>query len=262
MRDMKRTLALAAGLVAVGACASGGTPPNFNNDGDGPPQQADAAPKDAPIDEFADAPQQHDAPTPPPPDAAVSPPDMPPDACVPVATQRLVNPFLDLAPDGVGWMQVPLPNLPGGPYPLITADGLAAQTAPNKAWFGGAAGLDASPAANTLTDQMFQDIAIPANTMSITLKGVFATGTTETDPSVFDTFTLDILKTDGTLIENAMTLNNTIVQNTFAAFEKQFVNVAQMAGTTIRLRGTSTNDIINHTNFFLDNLELITVGCP
>ncbi|MBX3161055.1 MAG: hypothetical protein KF773_34160 [Deltaproteobacteria bacterium] len=259
---MKRYLLVV--VLGASACASG-TKPGFG-DGDAP-VPADASPRDGRVDELADAPidARPDAPPPPTPDATVIPPDAPPpDACVPVVTQRLANPVFDLAPTGVGWTEIPLPNLPGGPYPLITADGLAAHTAPNKVWFGGAAGINASPAALTLTDQLFQDIAIPANTVEITITGFFAVGTTESGSQVFDTFTLDILKLDGTPIENIMQLNNTMAVNVFTPFSKTISagGLAQMAGQTVRLRGTSTNDIFNNSNFFFDTLAFNTVGCP
>jgi hypothetical protein len=258
---MKRVLAVA--VLSLAACASGGTKPQFGDEDapNPPPPPIDAQ------DEFADAPAPDapspDAPPPPPPDAAVIPPDMPPDACVPVTTQQLVNPALDLVPDGVGWTQVPLPNLPGGPYPLITADGLAPVSAPNKAWFGGAAGFDCEPpTTSNIVDQLFQDIAIPPGTTEIKITGFFANGTTETGTTVFDTFTLDVIKLDGTPITNVLTMNNTVLVNTFTAFTKTF-DATSIAGQTVRLRGTSTNDFLNHSNFFLDSLLFETVvGCP
>src|SRR5665647_2417767 len=77
--------------------------------------------------------------------------DAPPDACVPVVTQVLVNPVLDLAPVGTGWTQVVIDPA----YPLITGDGtLAPHSAPYKAWLGG---IEAP--SSTVTDILYQDVA-------------------------------------------------------------------------------------------------------
>lgn len=238
-------------LVFVASCASGGTPftPPVPADDD---DQPDAPPTpDAHEEVFPDAP----------PDAMVLPPDAPPiDACVPQQQEKLANPALDLAPNGTGWVEVPIQNLPGGPYPIITADGLAAVSAPNKAWLGGAAGEDASPVAATLTDQLYQDITFPADATNFIVSGMFASGGIEDTDAIYDTFTLDITETNGTPIENVMVADNRVLMGTFTAFSKTLTS--NLAGRTVRLRATSTNDIINHTNFFLDTLSFKATFCP
>ena len=238
-------------LVLACGCASGRAP-NATNDA---PDQLDGslASKDA-NETFFDAPMMH-------PDAAID--AAMPDACVPVAVEKLLNPALDLAPMGTNWTQVLIPNVPGGPYPVITNAGpFAPHSAPNKAWFGGVAAGDAG--ANNVTDQAFQDFAVPANATMIVVSGFFATGTQESGGTVFDTFSLDITQTNGTPIESILTLDNTVVQNTFAQFSHTVSagGLAQMVGKTVRLRGTSTNDIINASNFFIDTLSVSAVACP
>src|ERR1051325_9162762 len=88
--------------VALVACAKGGAvDPQVQNDAltvhdDAPPADTNE-PADAPIDMVE---PHHDA-----------PPDSPPDACVPAEVEHLTNPVFDLAPAGVGWTQVPMPDM-------------------------------------------------------------------------------------------------------------------------------------------------------
>src|SRR5262245_8620987 len=255
-------------FVALAGCASGRA---LNQQGDGavqsdaPTVQNDAPAIDMPpphVDAPPDMPPPPpDMPPPPPPDA----PPVIPDACVPQQIEHLANPALDLTPSGVGWTQVPLPDLPGGPYPIITADNPAVppQSAPNKAWLGGAAGNETNPQHQSLTDQLFQDFAIPAGTAQIVVSGFFLVGTQELG-GVFDTFTLDILQTNGTPIENVLVLNNSTNAGSFTAFSKTISagGLAQIVGKTVRLRATSTNDNTLRTNFFLDTFSVKATHCP
>ena len=198
----------------------------------------------------------------PPPDTMTPPdgPPPPPDACVAAVTEKLANPSLDLTPNGTGWTEVLIQNLAGGPYPIITADGLAPISAPNKAWMGGAAGFDANPAVATVTDQLFQDVTFPADATAFVVSGVFAVGGIEDTTQVFDTFTLDVIETNGAQIENVLVLDNMTPAAAFAAFSKSLTS--NLAGRTVRLRATSTNDVLNHTNFFLDSLSFKATQCP
>ena len=245
---------LGAAILLVG-CASGGTPFSPPPSGDDQPdaaKQPDGPPIEPPV---------VDAPAPPtdemilPADAAVTP-----DACVPQQQQKLGNPALDLTPNGTGWVEVPLPNLPGGPFPIVTTDGFAASSAPLKAWMGGAAGGDASPAAATISDQLYQDITFPADATNFIVSGMQAVGTTDDPSTVFDTFSLDITETNGSPIENVLVLNNTSPTGVWTAFSKTLSS--NLAGRTVRLRATSTNDDIFHTNFFLDTLSFKATACP
>lgn len=248
MRAMKSALGISFALLA--GCASGGTafePPGPQPDS---PLPADAGPE-IPLDAMPDSP---------PPDSAVIPPDTMPDACVAIATEVLANPSLDLAPNGTGWTEVLIEGLEGGPYPIITADGLTPVSAPNKAWMGGAAGIDATPIQASVTDQLFQDVTFPADATTFVVTGMFAVGGVEDLDDVYDTFTLDITETNGTVIENVLVLNNLTPAAAFAPFTKTLS--ANLAGRTVRFRATSTNDAIQHTNFFLDSLSFQGTFCP
>lgn len=202
------------------------------------------------------------------PDAAPdAPPDAPPDACVPLHTQLLANPVFDLEPPGTLWVQNPIPNLPGGPFNPITTPPIAADTTPYGVWLGGAAGEDASPEASFVTDSITQDILIPAETTELVISGKYLVGTTE-DPGTgpFDSANVALLQTDGTPIDAGIlsltNLDGDAQITTWTPFTHSF-NVTGLSGTTVRVRLTSTNDIINHTNFFFDSLSLqATSGCP
>ena len=186
-------------------------------------------------------------------------PPPPPDACVAVAVERLANPVFDLTPDGVNWVAVRNAAL----IPIISANptGLPAISAPNKAWFGGATGQ--SLGMTSVTDSLHQDITFPANATTFVVTGYFLIGGIEETGTVYDTFSLDVIQTNGTPIENVMTLNNTQRNpaiTTLQPFSKTLT--ANLAGQTVRLRGTSSNDIINHTNFFIDSLSFKSTQCP
>ena len=68
------------------------------------------------------------------------------------------------------------------------------------------------------------------------------------------------MQTNGTVIENVMTANNLTVAGTFTLFTKNITG--NVAGQTVRLRATSINDAILHTNFFVDTLSLKATHCP
>lgn len=248
---MKRVLA----AVVFAGCASGtaaqqqdapvGTGPDAKVFLDGnieghPDAPADAAPHiDAPVDARPDA-----------------RPDAPPDACVPQTTELLANPVFDLTPVGTLWTQVPI----DASYPPITSDGFAAQTAPYKAWMGGIDGQ--TEGKSSVTDQVYQDVLVPAGTTALVLTGYYATGTNETTTTVvYDTAALDLQQTNGVPIENVMSLSNlSSTGGAWTSFTHTFT--ALPAGQTVRLRITSTNDITNVSNFFFDTLSLKATHCP
>jgi hypothetical protein len=209
------------------------------------------------IDAAIDAMPHPDAPpvdAPPPIDAA-PPVDAPIDACVPVVTELLANPALDLSPAGTMWTQVPIDPT----YPPITSDGFTAHTAPYKAWMGGITGEDEG--VSTVTDQIYQDVTVPANTTQLVLTGYYVVGTNETGTTVYDTASVDLQQTNGSPIENVMSLNNTTTTaSAWQPFSHTFT--ANVSGQAVRLRITSTNDITLGTNFFFDTLSLKATHCP
>lgn len=267
---MKRFLAVVTPCLVFGACAKGGS----LQQGDASGVAADAPEGDDANENFIDAPPHPDAFVPDAfvpdafvPDAFV--PDAPTDACVPVVLEKLANPVFDLTPAGVNWVDQRDPRLnaqPGGPFPIISPNptGLIPVSAPNQAWLGGAAGEDITPQVSSLTDQLFQDIVIPADATQIVVSGFFLVGTQDDPSTVFDTFSLDITQTNGTPIENVLTANNTTVAASYTPFSKTISagGLAQMAGQTVRIRAIMVNDVSFLTNVFLDSMSVKVTGCP
>ena len=247
-----QTVGLTA-LVLWG-CASGKSMPGEQTD-------AAASPVDAKDPEnLADA--RPDAPNVVPPDA----PPPPPDACVPVQGEKLTNPVFDLTPNGMGWVdgRDPATNmLAGGPFPIISANptGVAAQSAPNKAWFGGANAGQVNPPKASLVDTLHQDITLSPTATNVVVSGYYLVGTNEpATTTAYDTFSIDLVQTNGTVIENIIQLSNLTSASAFTAFSKNIT--ANVAGQTVRLRMTSVNDNLYHTNFFVDSVSLKATHCP
>src|SRR5262249_7148761 len=130
-------------------------------------------------------------------DAAIVPPDA--YVCIPQITELLLNPVFDLTPMGMGWVQQNIDNA----YPLITDDdGVTEQSAPYKAWMGGWAGTDKS--VSTLSDQLYQDVVVPANTTQLVLTGYYDVATSETIGLVYDVANVSLVQTNGVPIEGVL----------------------------------------------------------
>lgn len=237
---MKRFL----GVLWLAGCASGGS--SIGQDAQG--QQADAKvdaanqPGDARID------------TPPPVDAVsidTPPPiDAPPDACVPVATQLLVNPVFDLTPTGTGWQSTVIDPA----YPLITDQaGVAPHSVPYRAWLGG---FDTGG-----TDVLYQDVVVPAGTTSLVLTGVYEVRTGETSSTIaYDTASIALTQPNGTPIVTVNSFSNLTATTTWTAIN--FTVPQNLSGQTVRLRMTSTGDSSNASSFYFDTLALTATHCP
>ncbi len=179
-----------------------------------------------------------------------------PDAyeCQVQAIQLLTNPALDMSPSGMGWVQINIDNA----APIITSDdGVPEQSPPFKAWMGGLQGMDYGY--YSLTDALYQDVAIPAGTTSLKLTGQWDMLTYETDPGVFDDAHLSLVKVDGTPIESVVDITNETFSVGWNAIDHTFA--APHAGETVRVRMISTNDIMYETSFFFDTLALTATVC-
>ncbi len=247
---------LAAAVLA--GCASG----QQFSPGDGPGGGQPDSPRVSPdADVVRDAPM-HDAHVPP--DAFVYEDARVPDAfvyhdappCTPHTTNLLANPVFDLTPMGASWTEQNIDDT----YPIITADnGIAAQSAPYKAWMGGWAGTDKG--VSSLTDMLYQDVAVPAGTTKLELTGYYAVATSETAGSgVYDTANVDLIQTSGTPIEAVLATDNESTATAWTGFDHVFT--ANVSGQTVRLRFTTTNDITNPTSFYFDTLALNATHCP
>lgn len=253
-------------LLAAAGCASGGS---SLGQGDGSvtedtampdsPMQPDSSVPDGSVpDSFVPDAFVPDAFVP---DAFVAPDAMvdasvTPDACVPIVSQLLLNPSLDLPPMGSSWLQTPFNAM----YPLITdQDGPAEHSAPYKAWLGG---FVAATAGGTATDVLWQDVVVPAGTTQLSLSYVHIVGTQEsaTATTAFDTASVAITQTNGTVIANVNSFSNL---TPVAAWTPINVTVPQnLSGQTVRLRLTSSNDDSFTTNFFFDSFSLTATHCP
>lgn len=230
-------------FLAVAGCASGSSALGQDD--------ASITPVDAPKGVDAkpiDTPPPIDAPA----DAA---PDAPPDAfvCTPVTTQLLANPVFDLTPQGTGWTQTPIdPTYP----PITDQDGPVEHSAPYKVWLGG---IEAT--VGNVTDIVYQDVVVPANTTQLVLTGYYIVGTQETSTTTaYDTASLAITQTDGTQIAAVNSFSNLTTVGTWTAIN--FTVPQNLSGQTIRLRMTSSNDDSFVSNFFFDSFALNATHCP
>jgi hypothetical protein len=242
-------------LVAAAGCASGGSTALGQDDASLP---ADGSEIDAPkgIDaQGIDTPPPIDAMVDAMPDAV---PDAAPDAfvCIPMTNQLLANPAFDLTPMGTGWTQTPI----DAAFPPITdQDGPAEQSAPYKAWMGG---FVAPTAGGTVTDIVYQDVVVPANTTALVLTGYYIVGTQEsaTATIAYDTASLAITQTNGTQIVAVNSFSNLTPAAAWTAIN--FTVPQNLSGQTIRLRITSSNDDSFVSNFFFDSFALNATHCP
>ncbi len=252
---------LVALLVAAG-CARGSSgvgpddaAPGVDAKGvDAAPQLPDAfVPRDAPLDAFVQLDAPPDAMVDAMADAAVDAAvDAAPDACVPQTTQLLVNPVFDLSPVGTGWTQTVIDPM----YPLITdQDGIVEQTAPYKAWLGGLVAPSGS-----VTDVLYQDVAIPAGTTQLVLTGYYEVRSAESSTGTYDTASIAATQTSGTPIVTINSFSNRTPTTTWTAINHTFTQ--NLSGQTIRLRMTSSNDFSNATSFYFDSLSLSATHCP
>ncbi len=181
-----------------------------------------------------------------PPGSADASTDSPP-ACTPMMVNLLQNPSFEGAPLATGWSETRYQN-----EPIVRTDGFAAQSPTTKAWLGGVTGSAAS-------DALHQDIAVPASTTALSITGFYYVVTGETGATVYDRGTIDLVSTAGTTIEAIQAFTNAGAVGAWTAFNHPFT--ATVAGQTVRLKMSSTNDILNATSFYFDTLALTATVC-
>ena len=231
-------------LMATAACsAQASDPPDVQ----GTPDAGQTARYDA---------QNQPPPPPPGSDAAVDAGVPPGDGCAQQVTQLLKNATFDQAPLSTQWSQTRI-----DPYePLVVDDptiGVPAHTPPARAWLGGIeAGLSIE-----VTDALVQNVTIPTTTTALTLTGMYDVRTSEAPTTIaYDTAALVITELDGTPIVTVLSASNLTPKTTWTMFGHAFTQ--NLAGKTVRVRITSTNDFSDPTSFFFDSLALTaTHGC-
>ena len=114
----------------------------------------------------------------------------------------------------------------------------------------------------SVTDVLYQDVAIPAGTTSLVLTGQYwvVTGEDPADTNTYDTASIGFTQTNGTPIVTVNSFSN--VTPTTAWTQINFTVPQNLSGQTIRLRMTSSNDFLNATSFYFDTLALNATHCP
>jgi hypothetical protein len=168
--------------------------------------------------------------------------------------QLLANPVLDLNPSGMGWVQQNIDSY----APIITGDdGIVEHTAPFKAWMGGLEAYDYG--VNSVTDVLYQNVAVPANTTQLRFTGQYDVRTAETATVAYDTAQVALTRTDGTPLLVIKDLSNLTTTTQWTALD--MTSTTGYAGQTIRVRITTTNDVIDPTSFYFDTLALTATIC-
>lgn len=175
--------------------------------------------------------------------------DAPP-GCTPMTTQLLVNGNFDAATLGMGWTATPI----NAAYPIVTADGTLKETMPNIAWMGGWA--QAAPN----TDELHQDVMVPAGTTMLSITGYYQVRSGE----LFDFLPIDLIDvqlttTTGTMLESVLALDNGDKTTQWTPISKTFAQ--PYAGQMVRLHVTTDSDDTYSTSFFLDSLALTATKC-
>lgn len=179
-------------------------------------------------------------------DAAVDSPAQ----CTPMTVNLLQNPNFETTPLATGWTETRYMN-----EPIVRTDGIAGQSPTTKAWLGGVVGTIGSNA----TDGLHQDIAIPASATNIVLTGFYEVRTGETGTAIYDRGSLDLVSTTGTVIEPIQAFTNAAPTTTWTAINKTIT--ANVKGTTVRLRMTSSNDFTAASAFYFDTMVLNATVC-
>jgi hypothetical protein len=179
-------------------------------------------------------------------DAALGADAAPP--CTVVTRDLLTNSNFDATPEGTGWVEAPI----NPSYPIVTADagGVAAQSPTRRAWMGGFE--------QVATDSLHQDVAIPASTTTLVLTGYYEVRTSEI-VGVYDTGKIELTQTTGTVIETVRSLDNSMATTAWTPINHPVT--ANVKGTTVRLRFTTSSDASLPTSFFFDTLELRATYC-
>ncbi len=216
--------------------------------GDGGLVVRDAAP--VPDAGLIDAPPPIDAPP------VVDAPPGTPDAGPPCDIEILTNAGFDQS-TGTGLNKNITPWVQSPGDVVVTAAELAAngQPAPQAgnfaAWLGGESARQ---------DFIYQPVAVPAATRSLTLRGYLYIRTNEPVPSQYDQMQINIYNTNQDLLETVATYFDGDVTTGWRAFTQDVAG--DYAGRTILLAFESVNGFLYSTSFFVDTLSLEANVCP
>jgi len=130
-----------------------------------------------------------------------------------------------------------------GGYQLI--DGTRPHTGAYSAYLGGY---------NNGTDTIYQQVSIPANATSATLRYWSYMTTQEACCTPYDYLYVEVRSTSGALLGTLQTLNNGGTKN--AWIQSAALNLIAYKGQTVRLQFRATTDVSLITSFFVDDVTL------
>lgn len=134
------------------------------------------------------------------------------------------------------------------------------QSAPYKAWLGGFSGDMFDPIRASLTDVLVQTVTLPADTSAVVLTGFYDVRTAEVASGVYDTAQLLLTDTNDVPIATILELSNRTPRTAWTPINHVFTQ--NLAGMTVKLKLTSTNDYSDATSFYFDTLSLKATHCP
>lgn len=165
--------------------------------------------------------------------------------CV-TGTDLLANGAFDMTPVGMAWS-----GTPANPtYPIITSNGLTPHSAPDKAWMGSTV---------SASDEMYEDVMVPAGVATLTLAGYYEVRTAETGTTANDTATIELEDSTGTMIESVLALDNTGAGTTWVPFTH--TTAVPVANKTVRVHLASTNNSTKATSFYFDTFSFQIASC-
>ena len=111
---------------------------------------------------------------------------------------------------------------------------------------------------NNAADQLSQQIVLPADAASMTLRAWWAIATEETG-GVFDTLTISLAKPNGALLVDLIEIDNSAAPNIWS---EAVADLSAYAGQTVVLRITAITDASNPTDFYVDDVSVAACTSP
>lgn len=174
--------------------------------------------------------------------------------CTTMTKNMLRNGNYDATPAGVDWVGQPI----DAAAPIVTdeAGGVAAKSGTFRAWMGGY-----EQSSSTNKDSLYQDVTIPAMTTKLEFKGFYdlRTGENPLDTNIYDRATIELVTATNTQLELVKALDDNNPTTTYTSFSKLFTG--SYSGQTVRLRFSTTSDIIDATSVFFEDIELNATFC-
>jgi len=127
-----------------------------------------------------------------------------------------------------------------------STSGSAPRTGSFKAWLDGYG--------TTHTDDLFQNVTIPAGACSATLSFWLKITTAETTTTTaFDKLTVTVRNTAGTVLATLATYSNL---NKSSVYVQKSFDLTSFKGQTVRIQFHGTEDVSLQTSFFIDDTAL------